>query len=148
MTNDSKNGHANKLSKSQAKALQVLTQGGTVDEAAEAAGVSERTVYRWKDTPAFSLALVEYVKDRQEAGEVDDILDEIYEHLLRGSNEGSEFLREVVTGEGSVNAKIRASSLLLQNLLRLRELIKVEAEINEIREEIEALRSGVDRAIR
>ena len=38
----------------QIAAVDVLARGGTVTAAAGAAGVSERTVYRWQDEPAFA----------------------------------------------------------------------------------------------
>jgi hypothetical protein len=41
----------------QSQAIAVLSKGGTIDQAAEAAGVHRATVIRWKKNPEFSKAL-------------------------------------------------------------------------------------------
>jgi hypothetical protein len=55
---------ADKLSSKQHKAIAVLMASTTIATAAKAAGVEDRTIYRWLDEPAFDAA---YRAARREA---------------------------------------------------------------------------------
>lgn len=93
---------SSKLSVEQAKALEVILAGGSVDEAAEASEVHERTVYRWLNSASFQEALNEIkagivarAKMRGAAlldGAVDacqDCVQPVYPHVLKKRQRGT-----------------------------------------------------------
>lgn len=115
----------------QARALEALLSSSTVKQAAQAAGVSERQVYRWLLEPEFSAKLKQGESERITSA-------------LRGlsglAGEAVQALASVMRApaQDGANVKRLASANVLELLLKAREQI-------EIIERIEALEEGVRR---
>jgi hypothetical protein len=123
------------LTDSQRQALAVLTEGGTSEQAAKAAGVSERTVYRWRSNPAFAAALLSADPHS---------LQTIFTDVLRVGGKSIMLLEKIIDGQGKefpLSAKLRASAIILQHLGGLYQLVGLEAQIAEVKAQLEALQA-------
>ena len=97
------------LSAVQRRAIVVLLATGSPPKAAEAVGVSLRTMRRWQASTAFSEALRDAA--RGSAGEA-------LSQLLAAGLEAVEALREAVR-TGSPALRVRAAQILLENALKV-----------------------------
>jgi hypothetical protein len=117
-----------------------LAQGHTVAEAAEAAGVAERTVYRRRSDPEFRLQ----VDQARQA-----IVDRALGILADGMVDAAHTVRMVAT-EGSPALQLQASLALLDRYSRLRDEHRnrasaLEAEASRLR--VEAGKVTMEQAI-
>lgn len=119
---------AQNLTAAQRKAVEILATNDihqmTMAQVAEAAGVSERTLYRWKQDRDF----VGYQNELAEHW-MEDFLAEAY-NLLKG-----------LTRKGrSEHVKLKALELVLKNRGKLTDVQKIEATVEDLRsnENIEA----------
>lgn len=97
---------------------------GSVTAAAAACGVPERTLYRWLNEPAFHAELT--------AAE-GAAIDEATRKLIGAAVTAVETLHAIVADpEASNNVRARAAGLLLDNLLKLRELRNVEQRLEAL----------------
>jgi hypothetical protein len=97
------------LSAVQRRAIVVLLATGSPSQAAEAVGVSLRTVRRWQASRSFSEAVREAAR-----GSAAEALSQ----LLAAGLEAVEALREAVR-TGSPALKVRAAQILLENALKV-----------------------------
>lgn len=118
----SENGHEQMLTPAQQSAMETFARSGDAGEAAASAGVSERTVRRWRALPLFQ----QTVRDVQR------------EALLRIS------LKMLQLGESAVGAvegglndpntrvRLRAAEILFSRLLEWRELLDIEDRLEAL----------------
>lgn len=119
---------AGKVTPRQFKAIRALLTDGDVTAAAQAAGVSRKTIYAWlKDNEAFKAAL-----DRAEAA----ALKALERDLVRLGKAATDTLGEAIAGgNGATMAtRVRASDIILGRLLQLREIVDLEERVQALEE--------------
>ena len=103
----------------------LLTEKDT-RSAAKAAGISERTAYRWVQDPAIQAALL----NAEGAA-----LEQVTRGLLRLARGAVDTLEEAMDDTGArTSARVRAADIVLQRLLQLRELVTLEERISALEE--------------
>lgn len=113
-----------KLKPNQRKAIETLLTSGSATEAAENAGVSRNTLYRWMQEPDFQAALAE-----AEAA----ALDSLSTRLVGLADQAAGALDDVFNNDkAGIGHRLRAADIVLSNLLRLRELVTIEARLSEL----------------
>lgn len=121
------------LTDQQRQALEIMAAGGTEKEAAEAVGVSERTVYRWRNNPSFAAALLSADPHT---------LKTIFTDVLRVGGKSIVLLERIIDGDPKqypIGAKLRASAIILQHLGSLYQLVGLEEQIAEVKAKLEAI---------
>jgi hypothetical protein len=113
------------LSAKQRRALDGLLAAGTVAGAAQRAGCSRDSVYRWlRDDPAFVQALRKAEAAATEA---------VSRRLLRLADTAADTLDEAMTSTASPPAvRVRSASVVLSALLRIRELATLETRLTQL----------------
>lgn len=116
------------LTHRQQAAVRALLACKSVAEAAQRAGVGERTLYRWLADPAFRAAL---------SAAEGDLLDAATRRLL-GLQEGAIEVFEAVLKDASAapSARLRAAQAVLDHLLKLRELRDVEQRLTALEQAV------------
>lgn len=105
----------------QRRALAALITEGDVSAAAEAAGVSRDTLYRWMTQPDFKAALVDAESEAME---------NLSRALVRLGDKAQQALEEVLDdGETRDAVKVSAANAVLGHLLKLREITAIEARL-------------------
>ena len=110
-----------RLTQKQKLALAALLAGGTETQAAAAAGVNPRTLARWRESEAFRDALRD-----ESAALVQDALAAL-RALLRPA--AMVLWRVLADDQMSAACRLRAAGMVLENVLRLGELVDHEARI-------------------
>lgn len=113
--------HTARLNKRQADALAALATTGSNREAAEQAGVNERTLRRWLNDPRF---MSEYRRQSRE------ISGRAISAVMAAQVEAVQALRAGLRDE-SADVRVRAASRLLDLGLKLRD-VDLEARISEL----------------
>jgi hypothetical protein len=109
------------LTTAQRKAIPHLLAARSVEEAAKAAGVSERTLYRWMADHVFAAAL---------AAAETNAIDYAVRRLITLSDSAVEALKTVLSDDtASATTKVRAALGVLDSLIKLRELRNIEARL-------------------
>ena len=101
---------------------------GTVEEAAKAAGRTRTTIYRWLREPEFKAALAEA------EGEALAALSRELVHLGDKAAKALEAVFDNPKETGSV--KVRAASVTLSQILKLRELYLLERRVAKIEKDL------------
>jgi phage terminase small subunit len=92
--------------------------------AAKAAGVAERTAYRWVGEPAIQGAILDAEGDALEA---------VTRGLLRLAHDAVDTLGDAMGDkEAATSARVRAADIVLQRLLQLRELVTLEERLSAL----------------
>ncbi len=92
--------------------------------AALAVGVSEKSMSRWMNTPTFRQALLEAEGD---------VIDQAVRQLLQLQSGALQVLHNVMADtEGPAGLRLRAASVVLDALFKLRELRNLEQRITEL----------------
>lgn len=118
-----------KLSPAQRKAIETLLTTGSVAAAALAAGVHRSTLYKWQADGDFVAALRE-----AEAQAVAGLA-----RSLAGLGEGAaQALYEALQGDQKITVRLRASEIVTDRLLKLRELVSLEERIAALEEKLNA----------
>ena len=103
----------------------ILTEKDT-RAAAKAAGIAERTGYRWIADPTIQAAIV--------AAE-SDALQKVTRGLLRLAGGAVDALDAAMPdSEASASAKVRAADVVLSRLLQLRELVTLDDRLTALEE--------------
>jgi hypothetical protein len=114
------------LTPRQHRAISALIAAKSHVEAAEVAGVGERTLYRWLADPAFRAEL------SQAEGELIDLATR---RLIDLQEAAIDALDETLdAGAASPGVRLRAASLVLDYLLKLRELRTLEKRLSDLEE--------------
>ena len=105
----------------QRKAIEALLTCGNVTQAAEAAGVTRNTLYRWFKQEPFKVALAAAEGEAMQA---------LSRTLVRLGDKAGAVLEGVLTDkEAGDPVRLRAVAILLQNLVKLREAGALEERI-------------------
>ena len=122
------------ITSNQRQAIEALAGGATNEQAAIYAGVTERTIYKWRLDPAFSQALT----DASGA-----ILSDTIRALTASAISAVETLKTIAedqTEKGST--RVSAARAILESTIRLKEAVEfekrlatLEGAINEIKTE-------------
>ena len=97
----------------QRKAIAAILAQPTIEKAAAAAGISERQLYRWLESPAFKAEL--------KAAE-DDLITAAGNRLTAGLNMALDALAELVTGAESEAVKRAAAAEWINQAFKIQEL--------------------------
>lgn len=122
------------LSDAQKMALTILVCGGTRLQAAEAAEVSESTIYRWLSEENFSQCLRE-----AQTHAFNDSVNE----LKAACSVAVKTLRHVCNdSEATASARVSAASAILTQCFRGVELIEVQNRLESLQEQLQLLTEG------
>jgi DNA-binding MurR/RpiR family transcriptional regulator len=109
------------LTAKQQRAIESLLREPTVQAAAEAAGVSKATIFRWLACPGFSAAY------REARGR---LLESTLTALQAASTDAVTCLREVINDKAAqVSARVSAAKTVLELGLKAREALEVEERL-------------------
>lgn len=112
-----------KITALQRKCIECLMLTGSISEAAAKANVDRSTIYKWHRQPAFVAALAE-----AEAEAVQSL-----SRVLAGLGSlAASALVDALASDQKVSTRLRASEIVLSNLLRLRELVNLEERIRAL----------------
>jgi len=104
----------NELSPKQHTAINALLAQSNFDSAAKQAGVTQRTIYRWLDEPAFRLAL---------NAALDRSIDAAARGLVKLTEKAIRVVETVLDDtELHPSTRLRAAEIVLSNMLKLAEL--------------------------
>lgn len=117
------------LSGRQAKAMAVLLGGGSFTEAAQAGGVNERTLRRWRQSPEFRDALAE--------GERGVITATARRAYSLGSEALATLRNIMVDTSESGSTRVAAARGVLDALLRLHEVYSVNERLTALERQLE-----------
>ena len=110
----------------QRRAIESLLTTADTTQAAELAGVSRQTIYRWMTEPQFNQAL--------KAGTT-AALDGISRNLVSTAKKAVRELDKILDGPDP-RPKARAADIVLARLMQLRELVDLEARITELEKRV------------
>ena len=117
------------LTARQKKAIKALLTSWNTKEAANAAGVSRDTLYRWQKIPLFQEAL-------QAASQASMI--ELSRGLITLGKQAITALEKALNDQDARQSeKIRAADIILSKLMALREFIDFEARITALEKEVQ-----------
>ncbi len=119
----SENGTEKKLSSAQYRALTALLTNGNVTSAALEANVGRTTIYRWQHDPVFVAALRE-AEQEAVAG--------LARSLAGLGDSAASTLRAALDPSEKITIRLRAAEIVIDNLLKLRELVTLEARIEAL----------------
>lgn len=106
-------------------AISALLEHRTVEEASVSVEVSTRTLYRWMNEPLFQIEL-----KRAET----DLVDTAMRRLLSLATKAIDALEEIIDNpdqDGASNKRM-AAQMVIDNLLKLREVHSIERRIFEL----------------
>ncbi|MGB9798528.1 MAG: hypothetical protein ACPLUL_00325 [Thermanaerothrix sp.] len=115
------------LSARQKRFLQALLTSKSAREAAQKAGIGEKTAYRWLRQPAFREALQE-----AESG----LLEEAMRRLLSMQSGALDALSDLVSDRRLPGARLAAAKAILDTALRFRNAVELEARLAELEEQV------------
>lgn len=111
----------NELTTKQKQAIAALLSSRNVVEAAKAAHVGERSLYRWMNLPDFRAALID-----AEGGAIDQAT----RRLIGLQNGAIDTLESVlIDSQTSAGVRLRAARAILDYLIKLRELRNLEERL-------------------
>jgi len=121
------------LTAKQAKAIEHLLTCASLGEAAEAAGVAESTLRRWRKEPEFSQAFT----DARSL-----LLDATLTKLQQRCSDAIETLSDVMTPGNPAPARVSAARSVLEMCLRVREASETDERLRTIEETLQAAQSA------
>jgi len=125
-TNLATNGTPQNLNQKQMRAISALLVSGNREQAARDAGVSKTSIYRWFQEPTFVAAL--------HAAEQDALAD-VSRQLVSLSRLAADTLAAAMRDPlVSTSNRLRAAEAVLNQLLKLRELIDLESRLTDLEE--------------
>ena len=109
------------ISVKQHKAAEALLTTATIAEAAEVAGIGERTLYRWLNDPDFSAHVTELEAK---------LIDAAQRQLLRLQSDAISTMEEIMNDiEVPASVRLRAADSVLSHAFRLRDLSSIEQRL-------------------
>lgn len=124
------------MSRNQKRAIAALLEHKTIIDAAYACRLSEKTLQRYLDDPAFRAALT--------AAET-AVIDDAGRRLIAGQQKALDTLDELITEAVKESDRRLAATTWLEFALRLRELKNIEARLANLEEIIHELRKTTQR---
>ena len=113
-----------KVTPKKRKAVEALLTKADIKKAAEAAGVSRKTLYRWLKDADFLAALAE-----AEA----EALATLSRTLVALGDQAVAVLRDAMRDSTApINARLRAADMVLSRLLQLRELVNLDRRLSNL----------------
>ncbi len=109
-----------KLTPQQRKAIETLFTTGSVTAAALASGVTRTTLYKWKNDTVFTEAMQEAEKEAV-AG--------LARSLAGLGESAAAALFDALQPSEKISTRLRAAEIVTDRLLKLRELVTLEARI-------------------
>ncbi len=120
-------GHGDKLDSKKHAAISALLTNATIEKAALAVGVSEKTLWRWLQLPEFSAA---YQQARTE------VLEQTISVLHKATGAAvAALVRNLKCGAPSV--EVRAALGVLDQTFKAREMLEMEARLKAVEEMLE-----------
>ena len=113
-----------KLSPAKRRAIAALLFEKTLQDAAQAAGVSRKTLQRWSRQPDFIAAM----KETERAA-----LADVSRALIRLAGLASSALEDALQDE-DIRIRVRAADIVLSRLLQLRELVDLDERVSKLEE--------------
>lgn len=114
------------LSSDRLKAIDAIIAGGDDTAAAEASGVTARTIRRWRNEPAFADAIIRAQ---------DEMLEKVSVDLARTAKYAVGVLRMFLADAAmKPQIRLRAAEILLNSTLRWRELRDIERRLAALEE--------------
>lgn len=117
------------LSTQQRRAIEALLTRATVSAAAEAAGVGRNTIYRWRKQPAFIAALRAAERDATA---------ELSRSLQQLSRSAVTVLQDAMKRDQHISHRLRATEIVLNKFLSVREAHDFEEQFAELRDRLNA----------
>ena len=111
------------LTQKQAKALAALLTHQTIADAANEAGVTDRTLYRYLNDPNFAAQL----REQQAVMIADNV-----RRLTGMSGDALTALKDLMDSSDSDSVKVRAAKEILSGFLKYREILNLESRILEL----------------
>ena len=111
----------------QDKAAALLASGLTIRATAKKTGVTERTIHTWRDNPEF-IALVVSYQSRMIARSLGK--------LANAASRAVTTLTDCLQSKESDAVKVRAAVAILDQLIRIREIVNVEERITQLEKRI------------
>ena len=111
-----------KLTKNQTRAVKALLEHRTIEAAAQAVGIADRTLYRWLDDSVFRTAL---------SAAEGAAIDKVTRRLITLATTALDAISDVMTHpaqRGASNKRLAAQALMDQ-LMKLRELRNIEQRL-------------------
>jgi hypothetical protein len=124
-----------KISADQTQAIAALLTSKDIKTAAQNAGCSETTLHRWlREDNAFKEAL----KQAQ-----NDLIDAVIRRLSSVASEALDTLQAVMTdSKTQPGVKVRSAAIILEQLVKLRQMFDLEQRVIELEKILENERSG------
>lgn len=104
-------------------AIESLLTSGDVSKAAEAAGVTRKTLYRWLEEPEFA----EAINTATAAA-----LENLSRRLVGLGETAGQVLGDAMDATQPIAQRVRAAAIVLENILKLRELVSLEERISRL----------------
>jgi len=116
------------LRSNQRRALETLTTTGDITKAANAAGVTRQTVYRWLQEPDFKAALAEVESTA---------LKTLSAELSILAREATGVIRQILRNKkAGSTVRLRAANSVLSNVLRFLELKELDERLTALEERL------------
>jgi len=115
---------SSKLTPRQRAAVKALMETRSIPDAAAIVGISQRSMYRWLASPIF----------RAELAQAEGLaIDTAERNLVRMVDGAMDIIRDVMADmEIPPGVRLRASQMVLDNLIRLRELQTMEERLSRL----------------
>lgn len=124
-------GHGEKLGRKQEQVIAALLRSPTIAGAAEQAGISEATLFRWLQRPDFEAA---YRRARQAA------VDQAIAQLQQATGQAVATLQEVqADAEAPASSRVTAAKTVLEMAFKLRESEELEARLSALEEQLQRM---------
>lgn len=127
-TDSPKSAENGRLTPKQTKGVAAIVSTRTYGEAAEAAGVAERTIRRWMKAPAFRRALADA------EGDVLDTVTRRLVYLQRAAVD--EIAAQMTDADAPPTVRLRAAQTVIDTAIRLVELRTLERRIAALESEM------------
>jgi phosphoenolpyruvate-protein kinase (PTS system EI component) len=124
-------GHGEKLGRKQEQVIAALLRSPTISGAAEQSGISEATLFRWLQRPAFEEA---YRRARQSA------VDQAIAALQQATGQAVATLQEVQRDpDAPASSRVTAAKTVLEMALKLRESEELEARLSALEDKLQRM---------
>jgi hypothetical protein len=117
------------LTPAQQKAVAALLTTGTITEAAKVAGSARQTLHRWLADPVFQAALREAESEALAA---------LSRRLVTLGESAAAALTDALAPGRDIRDRLRAAEIVLNNLLKIKELLDFDQRLKALEERNEA----------